>query len=236
MTRSCLGILVVLAAVPLLRGSADDGGCGGGVSPAESLCTSTGGTWDDGACPAACWPPQCGQSLALACVAVCGSQPVCRCPASAPFWKDGQGCLAPRACPGAPTCTGSAASSFELDVLALVNQERARAGIAALACSGSAAFVARDFAEYMCSAGFFSHVGPDGSTLATRLTAGGVTFSAAAENIAAGQATPKDVTLSWLASAGHKANLLGVTYTNVGVGYASCTTGSKHYWVQDFFK
>src|SRR3712207_1646130 len=71
---------------------------GGGVSTAEKLCGDTGGTWDDGKCPKACWPLACGESPDEACSTECGKEAVCKCPASAPFWKDGQGCWSKAEC------------------------------------------------------------------------------------------------------------------------------------------
>jgi uncharacterized protein YkwD len=227
-------ILLVLISITVLAGN-DDAGCGGtAVTPAKSLCQTTGGAWEDGSCPPACWPPACGQSLPAACPAVCGKQPVCVCPSSAPYWQDGKGCLTPGQCPTPSGCP--AASQVELDVLTLVNQERASASLPALLCDATAASTARAFSQYMCDDGFFDHTGPDGSTVSSRLTAAGVLWTACGENIAAGQTTATAVMQGWMGSSGHKANILNSTYTHLGVGYVVCSTGYKHYWTQDFFK
>lgn len=57
--------------------------------------------------------------------------------------------------------------------------------------------------------------------------------SATGENIAAGQTTPNDVMADWMASPGHRANILSTTSWEVGVGYAA---GGYYgsYWVLDF--
>ncbi|MCC6748129.1 MAG: hypothetical protein IT371_10750 [Deltaproteobacteria bacterium] len=92
-----LGVLATL----VLAGSADDAACPL-VKPADQLCKGSGGTWMDGACPPSCWPAACGQPVDKICAAVCGKEPVCRCPASAPYWDDAKGCLSASQCP--PTC------------------------------------------------------------------------------------------------------------------------------------
>ncbi|MCB9555162.1 MAG: hypothetical protein H6707_03590 [Deltaproteobacteria bacterium] len=88
------GLAVVASALYVVSiGASGDGGCGGGkVKTAQELCTSSGGKWDDSACPLACWPPKCGEPVNQACTANCGSEPVCRCPSNKPYWTDGKGC------------------------------------------------------------------------------------------------------------------------------------------------
>jgi len=65
---------------------------------------------------------------------------------------------------------------------------------------------------------FFSHTGSDGSSPFDRMSRQGYSFSAAAENIAAGYGSPADVVAGWMGSEGHRANILG-TYVHIGVGY-----------------
>jgi len=229
--RTPLALGVAITSL-LLGGTAGDPGCGG-VKTAKQLCQDTGGTWDSSTCHPPCWPPACGQPTGQPCGVVCGGQPVCVCPASAPHWQDGQGCLAPGQCPSPPACAGYG-SSFEVKVSDLVAQQRAKAGLAPLGCDPVAFKVARQHSQAMCDAGFFSHVAPDGSTPWSRLVAGGASFTACGENIAGGQTTPEAVMQAWMQSASHKSQILGPTFTHLGVGHASCAGGLKHYWTQDF--
>ncbi len=69
----------------------------------------------------------------------------------------------------------------------------------------------------MASNNFFSHVGTGGSTLTSRIAATGYGFSAAAENIAAGQSTAEEVMRSWINSPGHCQNLMNPIYQDVAV-------------------
>lgn len=63
----------------------------------------------------------------------------------------------------------------------------------------------------------------------------GLRFSAAGENIAYGQPTPQAVMNAWMNSAGHRANILGASYTYIGVGAAKNSQGVI-YWTQEFVK
>ena len=83
--------------------------------------------------------------------------------------------------------------------------------------------MARGFARTMVARRFFSHVGPGGSTLSTRLRAAGYRGRAAGEVLAWGEgrlATPRAAVRSWLHSPLHRRVLLGRDYRDVGVGIA----------------
>lgn len=61
----------------------------------------------------------------------------------------------------------------------------------------------------------------------------GIQFNTSGENIAYGQSTPGAVMNSWLNSPGHRANILGSNYTQIGVGLAKNNKGVP-YWTQMF--
>jgi hypothetical protein len=93
----------------------------------------------------------------------------------------------------------------------------------------------------MAEEDYFAHDGEDGRSPWDRITAAGYAYSTAAENIAAGYATPAEVVAAWMNSAGHRANILGASSRELGVGYAYEADdvypgpyGYHHYWVQDF--
>lgn len=130
---------------------------------------------------------------------------------------------------------GSCGNTQETEVFNLTNQFRSNNGLNALNCDPIVGQVARAYSQYMCTAGFFSHIGPDGSNPSTRLKAAGLSFYAAGENIAAGQSSAQDVMNSWMNSSGHRANILNSNFTHLGVGYVSCPSGQyPHYWTQNF--
>ncbi|MBQ2896855.1 MAG: hypothetical protein IJE46_00840 [Clostridia bacterium] len=128
----------------------------------------------------------------------------------------------------------STASEYELEVLELVNAERKKNGLSSLSWDNRAAEVARAHSKDMADRNFFSHTNPDGKSPFDRLKAYGISYKSAAENIAAGQATPQEVVKSWMNSEGHRANILNKTVTKLGVGYYKSNSGYKHYWTQCF--
>ena len=128
-------------------------------------------------------------------------------------------------------------STTEMDVYARVNQERSIRGLYAYAPNETLANAARDHSLDMANRGYFAHNTPEGTTPGDRITTAGYTWSAWAENIASGQASPAEVMEAWMNSPPHRANILGTSCCDIGVGYAQ-VPGSPytHYWTQDFGK
>lgn len=134
----------------------------------------------------------------------------------------------------APSSTPAAdAGAYEQQVLALTNAQRTAAGCPALTWNATLASVARAHSQDMAANNYVDHNTLSGVTREQRITAAGYTYTQMAENIAAGQATPADVMASWMASAGHKANILNCGLTELGVGYAAGGSYGS-YWTQDF--
>lgn len=76
------------------------------------------------------------------------------------------------------------------------------------------------------------HVGSGGSSAFDRIRAWGYAFSAAAENIASGNAEAEPTLAQWLGSDGHCRALMGARYVHAGVGHAVSPSG-VHYWTLD---
>lgn len=127
--------------------------------------------------------------------------------------------------------TGTEELSFAEQVVKLVNEERAKAGLLALTLDKDieAASLIRS-KEIEAS---FSHTRPDGRTFGTVLQDNGISFRGAGENIAWGQKSPQDVMNAWMNSDGHRANILNAKYTKIGVGYYQNASG-RNYWTQIF--
>ena len=123
-----------------------------------------------------------------------------------------------------------------LRVVELTNQERAKHGLPALIVDPALTRSAQGHSDDMANNNFFSHTGSNGSDLVQRLTAAGYSpIYAAGENIAAGQVTPEEVVAAWMASDGHRRNILSSYYHHIGVGYAYREgTTYWRYWTQDF--
>ncbi|KJJ67825.1 CAP domain-containing protein [Clostridium sp. FS41] len=134
--------------------------------------------------------------------------------------------------PDQPEADGSQ-DAFANQVVKLVNEERAKAGLSPLTVHNGAASAAQTRAREIERS--FSHTRPDGSSFNTALTAAGVNFRGAGENIAYGQSTPQQVMEGWMNSSGHRANILNANYTSIGVGHYKNASGVD-YWTQLFIQ
>jgi uncharacterized protein YkwD len=103
----------------------------------------------------------------------------------------------------------------------LANAHRARVGCGPLRWDNRTGSVAQAHADHMVRRDYFSHTNPEGQSPFDRLRAAGVTYTAAAENIAYGYPTAAAVLQGWLNSDGHRRNLENCEYTHHGVGLNS---------------
>jgi uncharacterized protein YkwD len=145
--------------------------------------------------------------------------------------------------------TASAAScqssdtSFQAEVLLRVNALRAVGVVCGTAVYPAAPALnwndllrqaASGHSSEMARNNYFSHDGLDGKSFAQRLIDAGYNYSAAAENIAAGDLTVEQVVSHWLNSPGHCVNMMNPTYRDVGVACASSSSASYgNYWTMD---
>ncbi|WEG11693.1 SafA/ExsA family spore coat assembly protein [Pullulanibacillus sp. KACC 23026] len=127
----------------------------------------------------------------------------------------------------------TAIKSFENQVINLTNAERTKRGLPALKADWQLSRVARYKAMDMRDNHYFSHTSPTYGSPFTMITDFGLSYTAAAENIAGGQETPQAVVNAWMNSAGHRANILSTKYTNIGVGFAE--GGSYGYYWSEMF-
>ncbi|NCC67911.1 MAG: secretion protein, partial [Clostridia bacterium] len=120
--------------------------------------------------------------------------------------------------------------SFEQQVVALVNEQRAANGLAPLTLSQPLSDAARAKSQDMHDNNYFSHTSPTFGSPFEMLSAFGISYRTAGENIAMGYSTPEAVMNGWMNSAGHRANILNANYTQIGVGYVA----DGNYWTQEF--
>jgi len=124
--------------------------------------------------------------------------------------------------------------AFANEVLALVNAERAKEGLAALSMTHTGLNnAAMKRAEEIIST--FSHDRPDGTSWSSVLAEYDVPGGTAGENIAMGYRTPESVVTGWMDSPGHRRNIMSTSYTHIGIG-VSITSGGVPHWVQLFLK
>lgn len=118
-------------------------------------------------------------------------------------------------------------------VLQLVNAEREKQGLKPLTLSDKLTNIATMKSKDMADKGYFDHNSPTYGSPFQMLQDFGVHYSAAGENIAAGQRTPEQVMQSWMNSSGHRANILNKNFDTIGIGYYE---GGSYgvYWTQLF--
>lgn len=137
--------------------------------------------------------------------------------------------------PPAPPAQPVALTTFETDIVAGVNNERIAAGLAPLQLDGALVAVARERSNDMATQGYFSHTSPTGQTAFSLLDQYGIPYSWAGENLARNN-YPDDESVAvamrdWMASDGHRENMLNVHYTAIGVGAAVDSSGMKYFTV-----
>nr|WP_276606632.1 CAP domain-containing protein [Haliea sp. SAOS-164] len=89
----------------------------------------------------------------------------------------------------------------------------------------------------MANNNFFSHTGSNGSSLGTRASQAGYSWSALAENIAAGTSlsSPTAAVQAWISSDGHCANMMGASYVHIGAAkFSNASSTYGLYWTQMF--
>jgi uncharacterized protein YkwD len=125
-------------------------------------------------------------------------------------------------------------TALALDCFARVNEERSKAGLPPLAWLEPATDAAYLHSLDMDQREFFDHVNPDGDGPAQRLADQGVPWSSYGENIAMGYLDAEEVMSGWMASEGHRDNILHAGFTHVGIGVRWSAGGP--YWTQDFVR
>lgn len=119
----------------------------------------------------------------------------------------------------------AALNAQEQTLLALMNEDRARYGLSALTVDPALCEVARIKAEDMLSNGYFAHASPTYGNIRQMLTAFGISYRGASENIARSRSVYHAEAAFLSSSTGHRQTLLGSQWTRVGVGVAVTRAG-----------
>lgn len=131
---------------------------------------------------------------------------------------------------GQSTGNSSTASTYANQVVDLVNQERAKAGLAPLTSDPALTNMALDKAKDMYNNNYFDHTSPTYGSPFDMMNQYGIRYSYAGENIAKGQRNPQEVMNAWMNSDGHRKNILSANFAKIGVAYYNGV------WVQEFIK
>lgn len=109
--------------------------------------------------------------------------------------------------------------SFESKLLSLTNADRARHGLAPLQSSGTLVSIARAWSNHMAATGQLAH----NPSLASQVSG----WSSLGENAAVAASASQAESL-FMASAGHRANILNRSYNKIGIGVTAGKNGN--YW------
>ncbi len=125
----------------------------------------------------------------------------------------------------------AAVTADQAVLLKLVNRARMRRGIKPFKLNTRLCALAALKSNDMVKRGYRGHISPKYGSPPNFVRANGITFDVATENIAWMQKTPEAAFETWMASSGHKRNILRRDLTEIGIGRDSYGQGV---WTQLF--
>lgn len=129
----------------------------------------------------------------------------------------------------------------EWSVHAFTNSEREKYRLSPVICNKVLTDVARQYSELMCNTGCTGH-SCSGLTFGYRLERSGYqlyipsvrSVTTGAENLYYSADTPQGAVQTWMASDGHRKNILNPDFSEMGVGVVHCARDGNTYWTQIF--
>lgn len=130
---------------------------------------------------------------------------------------------------------------IESEIIRLVNEERAKASVAALQYNSTMEYYARIKSKDMGDNGYFDHADLNGQLITAQMKSDGVSYNAWGENIAyiggganSYQELARSFMNNWMNSDGHRKNILSTNFTGIGVGVYKI--GNTYYATQEFYR
>lgn len=125
--------------------------------------------------------------------------------------------------------------AFERQIFDLVNAARVRFGLAVLTWDDKIANTAQKHSQNMAEYDYMDHEDAQGRSPWDRMNRDGISYSWAAENVAAGYTNAIAVHFGWMNSIGHRENIMNGNLTRLGVGVAFGDGSYKLYYTQKFY-
>jgi uncharacterized protein YkwD len=124
----------------------------------------------------------------------------------------------------------------ERQMLALINRDRKRAGVAPLAADDKLTAIARAHTRDMVEHDFVGHVSPRTGNTVDRVHRAGLTPGFVSENVGRGYSA-EEAEQGFMSSPGHRANIVDPRPRRVGVGivYGPAVTGTRPLFVTQLF-
>ena len=120
--------------------------------------------------------------------------------------------------------TSASLQAQEQEAGNLLNSDRGRYNLPALAIDPELSHIARIKSQDMLERGYFAHTSPTYGDVRAMLTRFGYSYTAASENIAR-HSTLEKAQAALISSPGHRRNVLSTAYTKVGIGVAVAPAG-----------
>ena len=120
-------------------------------------------------------------------------------------------------------------SGLRTQLFELTNATRVKFGLSPLGFSEATSETAVKHSQDMAEHRYFDHIGLDGSTPFDRMQEDGISFTAAGENLAFGQASSIYAHQGLMNSEGHRATILNDEYQFLGIGIAIDTSEQPYY-------
>lgn len=155
------------------------------------------------------------------CLVVAGTLPIaCAVPA-----------IDPAPAPSAPSSAASRYAATELRIYELINIERRKHGLPALAWNEQLDHAAKIHAANMARFRKMAHTIPEADlpTLSRRAQHVAYPFGRIAENIALGFPDAESVVKGWMNSTGHRQNILNRDVSETGVGIVRSSSGGLYF-------
>jgi uncharacterized protein YkwD len=124
--------------------------------------------------------------------------------------------------------TAVAPAELMSEVVTMTNQRRNANGCGQLMVDSELTVASIRQSLYMARTGLFSHVWRDGTTFVARSHEAGYA-APSGENIAWGYRTAAEVMDAWMASPGHRENILNCAAHSIGTGVAYSPNGLPYY-------
>ncbi len=117
-------------------------------------------------------------------------------------------------------------------IISATNTERINNGLPALTENQKLDTSALVKTKDMFARQYFEHMSPDGKSVSNLVTDAGYDYIVIGENLALGNFTSSnDVVAAWMASPGHRANILNARFTEIGVGVMQGTYNGNKVWI-----
>lgn len=122
------------------------------------------------------------------------------------------------------------------ELLSMTNKKRAENGLPPVQLNSSLSRAASEKAYDMFAKNYWAHNSPEGTTPWVFVKSSGYDYLYAGENLARGFTTSADVVDAWMASPGHRENMLSPNYDDVGFAVLPGTlTGDETVLVVEMF-